>query len=56
MQSIDQLMRQKTTFAGNRGSKEVEPPDTQTVTDFQNETAKATREIADNFLDSQKEV
>ena len=32
------------------------PRYTQTVTDFQNETADATREIADNFLDSQKEV
>ncbi len=28
----------------------------QTITDFQNETTDATREIADNFLDSQKEV
>lgn len=32
------------------------PSYSQTVTDFQNETAEATREIADNFLDSQKEV
>jgi hypothetical protein len=32
------------------------PRYSQTVTDFQNETADATREIADNFLDSQKEV
>ncbi len=32
------------------------PKYSQTVTDFQNETAEATREIADNFLDSQKEV
>jgi hypothetical protein len=32
------------------------PRYSQTVTDFQNETAEATREIADNFLDSQKEV
>ena len=28
----------------------------QSITDFQNQTADATREIADNFLDSQKEV
>jgi hypothetical protein len=28
----------------------------QSITDFQNETTDATREIADNFLDSQKEV
>ena len=32
------------------------PRYSQTVTDFQNEGADATREIADNFLDSQKEV
>src|SRR5688500_13849200 len=32
------------------------PRYSQTVTDFHNETADATREIADNFLDSQKEV
>ncbi|MDP8888659.1 MAG: hypothetical protein M3M89_03420 [Thermoproteota archaeon] len=32
------------------------PRYSQTVTDFQNETAEATREIADNFLDSQKEI
>src|ERR687884_292086 len=32
------------------------PRYSQTITDFQNETAEATREIADNFLDSQKEV
>src|SRR5919197_5203429 len=32
------------------------PRYSQIVTDFQNETAEATREIADNFLDSQKEV
>jgi hypothetical protein len=32
------------------------PRYSQIVTDFQNETADATREIADNFLDSQKEV
>jgi hypothetical protein len=32
------------------------PRYSQTVTDFQNETADVTREIADNFLDSQKEV
>jgi hypothetical protein len=32
------------------------PRYSQTVVDFQNETAEATREIADNFLDSQKEV
>ncbi len=28
----------------------------QSITDFQNQTADATREIADNFLESQKEV
>jgi hypothetical protein len=40
-----------------RGSKERETPRySQIVTDFQNKTAEATREIADNFLDSQKEV
>jgi hypothetical protein len=32
------------------------PRYSQIITDFQNETAEATREIADNFLDSQKEV
>jgi hypothetical protein len=32
------------------------PRYSQTVIGFHNETAKATREIADNFLDSQKEV
>jgi hypothetical protein len=32
------------------------PRFSQTITDIQNETADATREIADNFLDSQKEV
>jgi hypothetical protein len=32
------------------------PRYSQTITDFQNQTADATREIADNFLDSQKEV
>lgn len=32
------------------------PKYSQTITDFQNETADATREIADNFLESQKEV
>src|SRR5829696_11205 len=32
------------------------PRYSQTVTDFHNETADAMREIADNFLDSQKEV
>jgi hypothetical protein len=32
------------------------PRYSQIVTDFQNETAEATREIADNFLDSQKEI
>jgi hypothetical protein len=32
------------------------PKYSQTVTDFQNETTDATREIADNFLESQKEV
>jgi hypothetical protein len=32
------------------------PRYSQTVTDFHNETAEAMREIADNFLDSQKEV
>ena len=32
------------------------PRYSQTFTDFQNETADATREIAYNFLDSQKEV
>jgi hypothetical protein len=32
------------------------PRYSQTFTDFQNETADATQEIADNFLESQKEV
>jgi GTP1/Obg family GTP-binding protein len=32
------------------------PRYSQTVTDFQNETADASVEIADNFLESQKEV
>jgi hypothetical protein len=32
------------------------PRYSQTVADFQNETADATREITDNFLESQKEV
>jgi prefoldin subunit 5 len=32
------------------------PRYSQTVTDFQNETADASMEIADNFLESQKEV
>ncbi|MDQ3902476.1 MAG: hypothetical protein M3247_02305, partial [Thermoproteota archaeon] len=32
------------------------PKYAQTITDFQNETADATREIADNFLESQKDV
>jgi septal ring factor EnvC (AmiA/AmiB activator) len=32
------------------------PRYSQTVTDFQNETADASAEIADNFLESQKEV
>ena len=32
------------------------PRYSQAITDFQNQTADATREIADNFLDSQKEV
>jgi hypothetical protein len=32
------------------------PRYSQTITDFHNETAEATREIADNFLDSQKEI
>src|SRR5215210_1399161 len=32
------------------------PRYSQTVADFQNETADASREIADNFLESQKEV
>jgi hypothetical protein len=32
------------------------PRYSQIITDFQNESAEATREIADNFLDSQKEV
>src|SRR5690349_1405985 len=32
------------------------PRYSQTVTDFQNETADATRDISENFLDAQKEV
>src|SRR5918996_3460688 len=36
--------------------KRETPRYSQTITDFQNETADATREIADNFLESQKEV
>jgi hypothetical protein len=36
--------------------KRESPRYSQTITDFQNQTADATREIADNFLDSQKEV
>jgi hypothetical protein len=36
--------------------KREAPRYSQTLTDFQNQTADATREIADNFLDSQKEV
>jgi len=32
------------------------PRYSQTITDFQNQTADATREITDSFLDSQKEV
>ncbi|MDQ3852520.1 MAG: hypothetical protein M3251_00765 [Thermoproteota archaeon] len=36
--------------------KRETPRYSQTITDFQNQTADATREIADNFLDSQKEV
>ena len=32
------------------------PRYSQAIADFQNETADATREIADNFLDSQKEI
>jgi hypothetical protein len=36
--------------------KRETPRYSQAITDFQNQTADATREIADNFLDSQKEV
>ncbi len=36
--------------------KRETPRYSQTLTDFQNQTADATREITDNFLDSQKEV
>jgi hypothetical protein len=36
--------------------KRETPRYSQVITDFQNQTADATREIADNFLDSQKEV
>jgi hypothetical protein len=36
--------------------KRETPRYSQTITDFQNQTADTTREIADNFLDSQKEV
>jgi hypothetical protein len=36
--------------------KRETPRYSQTITDFQNQTVDATREIADNFLDSQKEV
>ncbi len=36
--------------------KRETPRYSQTITEFQNQTADATREIADNFLDSQKEV
>ncbi len=36
--------------------KREAPRYSQTLTDFQNQTADATREITDNFLDSQKEV
>lgn len=36
--------------------KRETPRYSQTITDFQNQTADATREIADSFLDSQKEV
>ena len=39
----------------DEGRKDT-PRYAQTITDFQNETAEATREIADNFLESQKEV
>ncbi len=37
-------------------SRRETPRYSQTVTDFQNETADASVEIADNFLESQKEV
>jgi hypothetical protein len=36
--------------------KRETPRYSQAITDFQNQTADATREITDNFLDSQKEV
>jgi hypothetical protein len=36
--------------------KRETPRYSQTIIDFQNQTADATREITDNFLDSQKEV
>jgi hypothetical protein len=36
--------------------KRETPRYSQAITEFQNQTADATREIADNFLDSQKEV
>jgi hypothetical protein len=36
--------------------KRETPRYSQTITDFQNQTADATREITDSFLDSQKEV
>jgi hypothetical protein len=36
--------------------KRETPRYSQTITDFQNQTVDATREITDNFLDSQKEV
>src|SRR5919106_114104 len=36
--------------------KRETPRYSQAITDFQNQTADATREIADSFLDSQKEV
>jgi hypothetical protein len=36
--------------------KRETPRYSQTITDFQNQTADAIREVADNFLDSQKEV
>ena len=43
----------------NRAIEELKretPRHLQTITDFQNQTADATKEIADNFLESQKEV
>ncbi len=49
-----------TTKDNNRrsieGVRKETPRYSQTVTDFQNETADASVEIADNFLESQKEV